>query len=159
MTRLALASILLFTALPPEPGPKDALAAKYKQFNLLIQKGDHAGAVAWIKNTCMPKFTYTSYQKNKYDRPGYLAGVQQQIQSTSKVLVSTMTLRTVEKKGDQWVAIVASDFKGIVTIDNRRMTLIDKGVVTDTWTKSGKEWKLVKSVQVNADTQMQQEGD
>jgi len=159
MATLALAPILILTALAPAPTLKDTFESKYKQFNSSIAKGDQSAAAAWIKNNCSSKFSYTSYQKHKYKLDEFASGVAQQIQTVSKVISSSMTIRTVEQHGDQAVVIVVSQFKGIVSIDSRRMTLTDASVSSDTWTKSGKDWKFLKSVQVNADTQMHEQGD
>jgi hypothetical protein len=139
------------------PTPQEILAKQYKDFNSYILKSDSKGISAWVKNHCAAKFAYTSYQKNKYNRDGYLQGLIQQMTATTKVLKSTLTVRAFDRKADKIVATVATDFKGIVVFDTRRLNLTDQSVSYDTWILSGKEWKLQSVVQVNADTQMQQD--
>jgi len=156
MKRLMALPILLLTASCLASTPKEILTKRDKQFNDNILKGDGKAMTTWLNGYCPKSFTYTSYQKNKFDRAGYINGFIQQFQSTNKVLKSTLTIRSLDQKGATIVATIATDFKGIVTIDSRHLTLTDQGVTLETWTLVGKDWKLQKVVQVNADTQMQE---
>ena len=155
MNCLALAPILVISAVLGTPTPKDVLTSKYKQFNVSYAKGDRTAIEGWVSSNCVSKFSYTSYHKTKYSKEGFKSSLIQDMQNTVKVITSTLTVRSVEAHGDQQVAIIASEFKGTVLIDSRRYTLSDQSVDTDTWTKAGKEWKLVKRTQVNADMQLQ----
>lgn len=81
--------------------------------------------------------------------------VLQDMENTSKVINANLIIRSVDVKGDQATAIVASTFKGTVNIDSRRFTLTNASVESDTWSKIGKDWKLTKRIQVNNDMQLQ----
>ena len=156
MRRLALFSVLLLTTGAFASNPEEILRKRYKDYNTLIVRGDQRGTTQWVSSNCEKTFTYTSYQKNKFSRTGYLSSLLQQIDNTRKVLKSTTTVRSIKKSGRTFVVTVASDFKGIVSIDSRQLTLTDQGVTLETWEPVGADWKLKTIVQVNADTQMQQ---
>ena len=155
MICLALAPILAVSLVTHTPSPKEVLIAKYKQFNTSYLKSDRNGIDAWVKNNCQPKFSYTSFHKTKYSLDGFRTSLTQDMQNTTRVISSTLTVRSVQAKGQQQIVIIASEFKGMVNIDSRRYSLSDQSVDTDTWVKQGKEWKLQKRVQVNADMQLQ----
>ena len=157
MKRMALLPILLLSGLSIAATPQEILTKRYKDFNTNILKGDSKAMSSWLQGNCTAKFTYTSYQKSKFNRDGYLNGILSQIAKTNTVLKSTTTIRSLQKTGDSIVATVASDFKGIVIFDSRKLVLTDQSVTYDTWVLVGKDWKLSKIVQVNADTQMQQD--
>jgi len=158
MKRLSILPVLLLPFLSMAATPQEIISKQYKEFNKNILKSDARAMTAWLQRNCASKFTYTSYQKKKFNRDGYLSGILQQIAKTSQVLKSTTTIRSFEKLNGTIVATVASDFNGIVAFDSRRLIITDQSVTLETWTPVGKEWKLKKVVQVNADTQMHQEG-
>jgi hypothetical protein len=137
--------------------PEQILTKRYKEFNRCILKSDTKGITGWVNTNCTKTFGYTSYQKSKFNRETFLSGLFQQIDKTSKVLKSELIIRGFEKHGSSITATISMDFKGIVNFDNRHLTLTDQSVTRETWNYIGKDWKLVKVVQVNADTQMQQE--
>jgi len=157
MKRPAVLSILLLTCVSLAATPQEILTKRYKQFNKNILKSDSRAMTTWLNTYCGRSFTYTSFQKNKFTRDGYMTGIMQQFQNTNKVLKSDLVIRGFEKKGASIVATIATDFKGIVIIDTKRLTITDQSVTLETWTPVGKDWKLQKVVQVNADTQMQQD--
>lgn len=139
--------------------PQETLKKRYQEYNADILKSRSKEANSWLQHYCVPQFSYTSYQKAKFDRARYISGVMQQIAQTTKVLKSEVTVRNFEVSKNTVVATVSSDFKGIVVFDGRRLIITDQSVTYDTWTRIGKDWKLQKMVQVNADTQMHQEGE
>ncbi len=147
--------ILAITAGHASPTPKEVMQAKYKAYNVCFVKRDEPGILAWIKTNCLAKFSYTSYHKTRYSLDGFKSSVLQDMRNTQKVISSTLTVRSAEQKGNELVVIFASEFKGTVNIDSRRYTLSDQSVSTDTWVKSGKDWKISKRIQVNADMQLQ----
>jgi hypothetical protein len=155
MIRLALSPILVIFAVFSAPNPKEQLIAKYKQFNAIYQKSDRVSMDSWIKSNCISKFSYTSYHKVRYSKEGFRNSVLQDMQSTTKVIKSTLVVRSVEAHGDHFVAIIVSDFKGNVSIDSRKYVLSDQSVETDTWIQEGKDWKIQNRVQVNEDMQLQ----
>jgi hypothetical protein len=140
-------------------GPQETLKKRYQAYNTCIQKGDAKGMGEWLQKYCSPKFTYTSFQKTKYDRATYVNGVLKQIAQTNKVLKSSTVVRNFEVSKNTVVVTIASEFKGLVAFDTRKLILTDNSVTYETWTQTGGDWKLLKVVQVNADTQMHQEGE
>ena len=130
---------------------------RYLEYNKDILHGDSKAMTKWLNANCSAAFSYTSFQKNSYGRSDYINGVLQQIAQTNKVLKSTLTVRSFSRKGKTIVATVASDFKGFVVIDSKRLTLTDQSVTLETWEQFNNDWKLKKVVQINADTQMQQD--
>jgi hypothetical protein len=158
MKRLAMMPILFLTCVCLATTPEEILTKRYKEFNTNILKGNSKAMTNWLQNNCTDKFSYTSYQKHKFTRDGYLSGILSQIAKTGKVLKSNTTIRSFQKSGDTIVATVASEFKGVVNFDTVRKTIIDQSVSYDTWILVGKEWKLSKIIQVNADLQAEPEG-
>ena len=154
MKRLVVLPLLLIASLGLATTPEDLLKRRYIEYNKNIVHGDSRAMTKWLNSNCSGAFSYTSYQKNAYKRGDYINGVLQQISQTNKVLKSTVTVRSLSKKGKSIVATVASDFKGIVVIDSRQLTLTDQSVTLETWESINNDWKLIKVVQVNADTQM-----
>jgi len=146
--------LLLVDPKQASSAPKAELEQKYHALNAAILKSDLVGVTDWVKSNCTKDFAYASYQKNVYKFDGYLAELSQEIQSTSRVTKSTMTVRTVEPQGSDYLVTVVTEFQGVVNVDARKMTLTDASVTQDTWRKIGPAWKFVKSVQVNTDTQM-----
>ena len=158
MKRLASLPLLALAAISLGATPQEILTKRYQQFNKNILKSDSKGMRAWIESNCASKFTYTSYHKAKFDRGGYQNGILGQLAQTTKVLQSTLQVREFKRTGTTIVATVATEFKGLVVFDSRRLTLTDQSVTYETWQQSGSDWKLVKVIQINADTQMHQEG-
>ena len=158
MKRLALLPFLFCSALGLGATPQEVLAKRYKDFNTNILKSDSKAMGVWLKSYCTGDFSYTSYQKNKFNRDGYLTGILGQMARIEKVLKSTATIRSFKQTGSTIVATVASEFKGIVAMDTKKLVLTDLGVTYETWVLAGKEWKLSKIVQVNADLHMQDPG-
>ncbi len=157
MKPLATAAMILLPLTVLSATPEQTLTKRYKEFNRCILKGDSRSITTWVTGYCTKGFNYTSYQKNKFNRDTFLSGLLQQIDKTAKVLKSDLVIRGFEKHGSTIVATVSMEFKGIVNYDSRRLTLTDLSVTQETWAYVGKDWKLQKVVQVNADTQMQQE--
>jgi hypothetical protein len=159
MNRLALVGLIALAGTWGAATPQEILTKRYKEFNTDILKGDAKSMTAWLHRNCGSHFTYKSYQKAVFDRSTYISGVLQQIGQTSKVLKSTTTVRSFKKTGATIVATVASDFKGVVVFDSKRLILTDQSVTFETWAIERGEWKLQNTVQVNADTQMHPEGE
>jgi|GEM_PF-1720672 len=155
MTVLAAVPFLLVLQGKQAQSPKDIISVKYKQYSTAYSKNDRSGIEGWIRTNLGSAFTYTSYHKTKYSREGFRMSVLQDMENTSKVINANLIIRSVDVKGDQATAIVASTFKGTVNIDSRRFTLTNASVESDTWSKIGKDWKLTKRIQVNNDMQLQ----
>lgn len=139
--------------------PQDTLRKRYQQYNEIILRSDSKSMNEWLQRFCSTKFSYTSFQKTKFDRKTYIAGLLGQIAQTNKVLKCTTSVRNLQVTRNSIVATVASEFKGIVVFDSKRLTLTDSSVSYETWNLVGNDWKLQKVVQVNSDTQMHQEGE
>lgn len=154
MKRLVVLPLLFIASLSLATPPEELLKKRYVEYNKNILHSDSRAMTKWLNAYCTGAFSYTSYQKNSYKRGDYINGVLQQISQTNKVLKSTVTVRSMAKKGKSIVATVASDFKAIVVIDSRQLTLTDQSVTLETWESKNNDWKLIKVVQVNADTQM-----
>jgi len=159
MKRLAILPILSLSCVCLSSTAEEILTKRYRDYNTSILKGDSKRMETWLKSFCDSKLTYTSFHKNKFGRDNYISGVLAQIAKTNQVLKSTTTVRSFKKTSDSIVATVASDFKGVVVFDSRKLTLTDQSVTFETWIRAGRDWKLQKIVQVNADTQMKQDGE
>ena len=155
MSLLAVLPIIVLVHGQRSAGPKDLIATKYKQYNAAYLKKDKAGIESWIQGSLASKFTYTSYHKTKYSREGFRMSVLQDMENTTKIISATLVVRSVDLKGDEAAAIIATTFKGNVNIDGKRFTLTNQSVESDMWVKTGKDWKLAKRVQINNDMQLQ----
>jgi len=159
MKQPATLALLILAVFSQAASPQDTLRKRYQDYNAIIQKGNSRAMNEWLQRYCAPKFSYTSYQNTKFDRKNYIGGVLRQISQTSKVLKTSTTIRDFKVSKNSIVATVASEFKGLVAFDSKKLILTDNSVSYETWNLVGNDWKLQKVVQVNADTQMHQEGE
>jgi hypothetical protein len=157
MKRAASAALFVLISLCSGSTPQVLLSQRYKQFNSYIQTGDAKSMSSWLERNCAGKFSYTSFQKAKFDRAGYIAGVLGQIKQTQKVLKSLMAVRSFQRTGNSIVATVASDFKGQILYDTRKLIITDQSVTNETWFLVKKEWILRSVVQVSNETQVHDE--
>ncbi len=159
MKRLAL-PLLLSLALPCLGStPQEILTKRYKDFNSIVARRDPLAMKAWVTSNCGPKFSYLTYHKRQYDRDAYMNQLLAQMAKTSQVLKSTTTVRSFQKAGNGVMAVVASDFKGVIAVESGKSILTEQSVAYETWMPVGKEWKLQKVVQVNEDVQMSSEAE
>ena len=157
MKRLVLMSLVLIYAVGFAASPEELLKKRYFEYNRNILRSDGRAMTKWMNTYSTSDFTYTSYQKNTYKHSDYVTGLLQQIAQTNKVLKSTLMVRSFKKSGKDIVATVATDFKGVVVVDSRKLTLTDQSVTFETWEFVNHDWKLKKIVQVNADPQMHED--
>lgn len=140
---------------PPQAGDlKSLLNTRYRQFNEALLKNDAKSLARWVSANLAPTFRYTSKDGNSYGRDAFGKGLRDQVAMTKKPLSSKLTLRRITQQGRQATAVVDSVFQGLVNFDTATLKLVDHSTTTDTWQRQGADWKLVRSVQTKADTQM-----
>ena len=154
--RLALLLILLLCTVAGAQDLKKTMQARYAELNKALSTNNSKALSAWVEKYCTADFSYTSRDKQKYNRKAFLQGLQQQVKATKKVTKSTLTTQPPAVKGNTATVKTATDFEGWIMFDKRQLRLTDKSATTDTWVKSGKEWKLKSVVQTRADTQVYQ---
>jgi predicted lipid-binding transport protein (Tim44 family) len=146
--------LFALVALGPGADPKPTLVARYRQFNEAAARNDGAKMVAWYQRFAAPSFRYTSKDGNGFDRPAFLKGLRDQAKTIQKPLKSLLTVKRVEVNGKTAVATVATEFEGLIRFDQATLRLVDKSTTRDTWTLTKGDWRLTRSVQTQADTQM-----
>lgn len=152
LRRFALAAVLV-------PGlaaadVKSDFQQIYSSFDGSVSKRDTAAVKKWADRYLLPTFTYTSRDGNKFDRASYLKGVHDQISITRKVAESWVKVRSVKVAGSVATVEYDSNTRATVVFDGQELRLEDKDHCVDTWVKTGAAWKLKRSVQKSADTQM-----
>jgi hypothetical protein len=150
--------LLSFAPLAPAGDLHSQLDKRYQELNAHLKSGNGGGVEAWAKRYCTPSFTYQSKDGHVYKLQAFLKGLKEQVRATKKVSHSTISVGAISMKGSSFALTTKSDFKGLVNFDGRNLTLVDKSETTDTWVRSGNDWKLAKIVQTKADTQMYRQG-
>jgi ketosteroid isomerase-like protein len=130
------------------------LQAKYTQLDNALARLDVKTAEKWLRDNATADFSYTSHDKNKYDLAGFAKGLRDQIAVTKKVTDSGVQVIQVKQIGNMATVTAKSHTNAKMTFDGQPMTLVDKSQTTDTWVKVGSAWKIKRSVQTAADTQM-----
>lgn len=148
----SICALLVFS--PVATDPKPVLETHYRQYNEAVIKNDGKAMAAWYDRFAGPKFTYLSKSGNTYQRKDFIAGQIDQAKSIKKAVKSTFKVIRVVSKGNVATAIVTTDFEGLAKFNGGVLRLVDKSTMRDTWTEGKSGWRLTKSVQVQADTQM-----
>jgi hypothetical protein len=160
MEDLAMARVLLpvllvmLSCLATANDLQKTLEARYRELNNAIKKGDAKAVEAWANRHLAQDFEFESRDKRKYDRKTMIAGLRQQMSVTTKVIHSNQKIDRAAVKGNQATLRVATDFKALVKLEKTELTLTDKIEQTDTWVRVGNDWKLSRTLQTKADTQM-----
>lgn len=153
LRRIALVAALLVPGLAAADIKSD-FQAIYSSFDGSVSKRDFPAVKKWAARYMLPAFTYTSRDGNKFDRASYLKGIQDQISITRKVAESWIKVRSVRVAGAVATVEYDSNTSATVAFDSQELRLEDKDHCVDTWVKAGPAWKLKRSVQKTADTQM-----
>lgn len=136
------------------PGAPPKFPSLYGALNGSILKNDAPAITKWYSQNCGPEFTYRSHDGNVFTRKAFLEGVVEQCKSIEKVGKSATDVVRVQKKGAAYVVTVKSTFEGQVRFDGTPLRLVDKSTTEDTWVAAGNGWRMKRSVQTAADTQM-----
>jgi hypothetical protein len=156
MTRKAapLLLLLLLTSLAGAQNLQKTLHDRYQALDRVLMGKDFKAVSNWVNSYCTPDFTFTSKDKQKYNRKAFLEGLRQQIAATKKVIRSEEHPGTPQVKAGVATVKVSSLFEGLVEFDGKQLRLLDKSESQDKWVKSGSDWKLKSIVQTKSNTQM-----
>ena len=134
------------------------LKSRYEALNNAIIRRDSKAAEQWVAKYCASSFLYTSKDKHRWDRKGFLQGILDQMRLTKKIAKSVVSVGKPSLKGSRLEIVTKSDFEGVVSYDGKDLSLVDKTETKDVWIRSGSDWKLSAVTQTKAETQLFQKG-
>lgn len=151
---MMVSSLCALVVLGPAADLKPTFEARYRQYNEAVAKNDGKAMAGWYERNAAPKFTYTSKSGYTYGRKDFIAGQIDQAHSIKKAVKSTFKIVKVVAQGKSATAIVSTEFEGLANFNGAVLKLVDKSTTRDVWTQGKSGWQIVKSVQVQSDTQM-----
>lgn len=140
--------------LSPPVDAKAVLRARYDEFNTAMGKNNSPALMGWLKSNLDPTFVYRSKDGNTYGYKDFVDGLRDQLKSTEKVKKCEMKLGSIVVNGKSAKVTYKSDFEGQVRFDGVPMRLTDVSTTIDLWKETPKGWRLFKSSQTQATTQM-----
>ena len=148
---LALSFAALTLGKPAEPD----FPALYRKLEAATLANNAKSMKAWYAQNTASNYQYRSRDGVTFNRRTFIKGIDEQAAAVQRVVSFKMVIKGPTKVGTALQIEVKTDFAGITTFDGVKMRLTDKSTVSDTWQNVKGAWKLVKSRQTAADTQMQ----
>jgi hypothetical protein len=146
------ATAFAFLLLPQAPSPEPSAA--YAQFERATRANNGSALARWVRQVAAPEFSYRSKDGHVYDLEAYAEGLKEQSRSLLRVHKYEQRLVPQSSTGNERRFQLRTEMTGQVRFDTASLRLQDRSTSEDTWRRVGNRWQLVRSVQVQADTQL-----